>query len=225
MKKYYYDLHIHSVLSPCADALMTPQNIFNMAMLKKLDIIAVTDHNSLKQIPVCVELSKSYDMLFIPGVEVTVVEGFDVLIYFKHIKDALAFDELLSSRMKHIPNDNPYLRQQEIYDINDQVCDIYPYRLTQKLDMSMDELIQSLKPYACMYVFAHIDRYFEEVLPYILKYQPHGIETRQTKRLDHIKHITNSDAHSIIEILERDNNHITLDTCTLDDFFRYFLHG
>ena len=33
--RYYYDLHIHSVLSPDADILMTPNNIFNMAYLKK----------------------------------------------------------------------------------------------------------------------------------------------------------------------------------------------
>lgn len=45
---YYYDLHIHSVLSPDADTLMTPNNIFNMANLKGLNIISVTDHNSFK---------------------------------------------------------------------------------------------------------------------------------------------------------------------------------
>lgn len=225
MKKYYYDLHIHSVLSPCADELMTPQNIFNMAMLKHLDIISVTDHNSLKQIPVCYELSKSYDMLFIPGVEVTVSEGFDILIYFKHMKDTLPFDAFLSSRVKHIPNNNQYLKQQEIYDINDHVCDIYPYLLNQKLEISMDELIKALKSYECMYVFAHIDRYFDEILPYISKYKPHGIETRKALHLFDAKHMINSDAHHIIDILERDKNHITLDTCSLDDFFRYFLHG
>ncbi|WRK54040.1 PHP domain-containing protein [Coprobacillaceae bacterium CR2/5/TPMF4] len=45
----YYDLHIHSALSPCGDDLMTINNIFNMAYIKGLDLIAITDHNSLKQ--------------------------------------------------------------------------------------------------------------------------------------------------------------------------------
>ena len=40
------DLHIHSALSPCADDDMTPNNIVNMALLKGLDAIAITDHNS-----------------------------------------------------------------------------------------------------------------------------------------------------------------------------------
>ena len=45
----YYDLHIHSALSPCSDDSMTIHNIINMSLLKGLDLIAITDHNSLLQ--------------------------------------------------------------------------------------------------------------------------------------------------------------------------------
>ena len=45
--KIYYDLHIHSALSPCGDNDMTPNNIVNMAMLNELDMIAeLGDHES-----------------------------------------------------------------------------------------------------------------------------------------------------------------------------------
>ena len=46
--KLYYDLHIHSALSPCADESMTPNNIVLMAKIKGLDMISLTDHNSDK---------------------------------------------------------------------------------------------------------------------------------------------------------------------------------
>ena len=46
--KYYYDLHLHSCLSPCGDDDMTPANIAGMAAVIGLDVIAVTDHNSCK---------------------------------------------------------------------------------------------------------------------------------------------------------------------------------
>lgn len=46
--KLYYDLRIYSSLLPCADNDMTPNDIFNMAILKGLDVIAITDHNSVK---------------------------------------------------------------------------------------------------------------------------------------------------------------------------------
>ena len=39
--KFYYDLHIHSCLSPCADDLMTPASIAGMAKLGGLDICAM----------------------------------------------------------------------------------------------------------------------------------------------------------------------------------------
>ena len=77
--RYFYDLHIHTALSPCADVLMSPNNILNMAMLKDLNIIAVTDHNSCLQLDVVKELIESYEMLVIPGVEVEVIEKYHVV--------------------------------------------------------------------------------------------------------------------------------------------------
>ena len=51
MEQVAVDLHIHSVLSPCGEPEMTPNNIVNMAIIKELDFIAVTDHNSAKNLP------------------------------------------------------------------------------------------------------------------------------------------------------------------------------
>ena len=51
MKEYYYDLHIHSCLSPCGDDDMTPNNIAGMGVVAKLDIMALTDHNTCRNCP------------------------------------------------------------------------------------------------------------------------------------------------------------------------------
>ena len=56
MNQYRADLHIHSVLSPCADLEMGPVNIVNRAKALGLDIIAVTDHNSTLHCPLIVEI-------------------------------------------------------------------------------------------------------------------------------------------------------------------------
>ena len=47
MSAFAYDLHIHSCLSPCGDADMTPQNIAGMASLNALKILTLTDHNTV----------------------------------------------------------------------------------------------------------------------------------------------------------------------------------
>lgn len=224
--KYAYDLHIHSVLSPCADVLMTPNNIFNMAKLKKLDIISVTDHNSLKQIPVCAKLSKSYDLLFIPGVEITVSEGFDVLCYFKHVDDAMTFDLIIEQYNVRKISNNPYLKAQEIMNINDEVIDIYPYDLSTPLKLSIYKLKDLLMPFEHLLVFAHIDRKLRSGSAYLESIQPNAIELSNFnhKKQDKL-YVFNSDAHQITDILERTkDNMISLDKLDINDFFNYFRH-
>ena len=43
--KFYYDLHIHSCLSPCGDDDMTPADIAGIGALNNLSVMALTDHN------------------------------------------------------------------------------------------------------------------------------------------------------------------------------------
>ncbi|MBN2300182.1 MAG: PHP domain-containing protein [Acholeplasmataceae bacterium] len=231
--KYYYDLHIHTVLSPCADVLMTPNNIFNMANLKGLNIIAVTDHNSLKQISVCSELSKSYDMLFIPGVEITVNENFHVLCYFKTVDEALKFDHILESHLPKIAYDIDFYGEQQIVNIDDEVIDMYPYLLSSPTQLSISKLKEILIDYDCLLFYAHLDRSTHSGSMWFKNYPLDGIELTKNVDNDFIRKqkidemiIHNSDAHQIIDISEKSQaNVIELNNLTIDDFFRYFKHG
>ena len=56
----FYDLHIHSCLSPCGDDDMTPANLVGMAAVKGLDVIALTDHNSCRNCPAALYHGKNY---------------------------------------------------------------------------------------------------------------------------------------------------------------------
>ena len=67
--KLSYDLHLHSCLSPCGDAEMTPNNIVNMAALLGLDLIAVSDHNSALNLPAVFKAVSSVDLLVVPAIE------------------------------------------------------------------------------------------------------------------------------------------------------------
>ena len=74
MESLYYDLHIHSCASPCGDDDMTPANIVGMAMIKGLDVIAVTDHNTCKNCPAVMEAAEEYGILAVPGMEICTSE-------------------------------------------------------------------------------------------------------------------------------------------------------
>lgn len=68
------DLHIHTALSPCGDMDMTPNNIVNMAQLKGLDVIAITDHNTSANAAAVMECAKDAPLIVIPGMELETSE-------------------------------------------------------------------------------------------------------------------------------------------------------
>ena len=90
MQKRYYDLHIHSCLSPCGAESMTPNNIVNMAQLAGLDVIAVADHNSALNCPAVMAAGERAGLLVLPGMELTTSEEVHVLCLFETLKGALA---------------------------------------------------------------------------------------------------------------------------------------
>jgi 3',5'-nucleoside bisphosphate phosphatase len=232
--KYHYDLHIHSVLSPCADDLMTPNNIFNMANLKGLNIIAVTDHNSMKQLPILFELEKSYDMLLIPGVELTLEDDSHVLCYFRRLEDAITFDHYLETCIHKRVYDPEIFGTQDITDIHDAVIDTIPYHLIDPLSLSIHQLVDVLKDLDHILVYAHVDKHQNSGLRHVHHVKLDAIELTRHHHPDFliINHLEdriiliNSDAHIITDISEcTDQNTIELESLTIEAFFNYFGHG
>lgn len=80
------DLHIHSygASHDVKDPTMTPEAIVDLAVRQRLSVIAITDHNSNKNVQRALEHArKNYagQILVLPGVEVTTAHG-HLLAYF-----------------------------------------------------------------------------------------------------------------------------------------------
>ncbi|MCF7925719.1 MAG: hypothetical protein K9L26_04220 [Candidatus Izimaplasma sp.] len=231
--KCYYDLHIHSVLSPDGDDFMTPNNILNMAMLKKLDFVAITDHNSLSQLQTVKNIETSYDFIFIPGVEVTVKEGFDVLCYFHNFDDAETFNQFLQG----------YLTEDfDVFSPKDQIItDVYD----NQIGTVNKSLMTSTLPYQTLYrkakslqgicLYAHINRPSKSVLnDYTLNcFKFDGIEIEPYYKTSFLKAhpeyagyltLSNSDSHTLMTISER-VEYLDLKEKSIDAFFAYFEGG
>ena len=118
--KLSYDLHIHSTLSPCGDGDMTPNNIVNMSLLKGLDVIALTDHNSCKNLPGILDCAVGTGLLVIPGMEVETSEEVHMVCLFERLEDALAFESIVQEHMPVIPNDVTIFGEQLILDGQDR---------------------------------------------------------------------------------------------------------
>lgn len=224
----YYDLHIHSALSPCGDDTMTINNIFNMAYIKGLQFIAITDHNSLKQ-QFYLEEIINHDILkgkidYIHGVEFQSIEEVHILAYFNKGTDLKIIQAWIDEHLIKIPNDPDYYGNQYIFDANDEIIDIEKNLLISSLDLNVYDIIAQIHAFKGIAVLAHVlaKKYgIYEVyhdIPADLDYD--GIEVTSIKELRELKQLClhlnddfvffNSDAHNL-ELINEPNNQIDIE--------------
>jgi PHP family Zn ribbon phosphoesterase len=202
----YYDLHIHSCLSPCADEDMTPMNIAGMAHLKKLDVIALTDHNCGFNLVSMKRATEKYDILFVPGIETTTAEEVHLLSYFKNIDNALEYADIVYNSLPDIPN-TMIFGSQTIVDDNDEPSSHAEKLLAQSSSYTLEQLSALTRKYGGAPVPAHITRP-SFALVTNLGYIPDGlfstVELYRCKPYEcSQKKLCSSDSHSLFSIHER----------------------
>ena len=158
MSRYYYDLHIHSCLSPCGDEDNTPNNIVGMATLNGLNILALTDHNSCKNCPAFFAAAKKYGIIPIAGMELTTSEDIHVVCLFEEISDALTFDEYVENNRIKIKNRPHIFGTQKILDENDEpICEVEDL-LINATNISIENVVEVVERFGGICYPAHIDR-------------------------------------------------------------------
>lgn len=198
-------------------------------MLKKLDFIAITDHNSTKQLKLFKELQDSYDFIIIPGVEVSVKEGFDVLCYFRTFEDAITFNQFLEPRLDGEWG-NYTKEDQVITDIYDLTLEEYDIPL-RSTNIMYNELVTEVHKYDGAIVLAHIERpsctvlnsyKLEDITFDGIEIQPYKKDEfiRENTYLNSYKLFHNSDSHTLLTILEQEST-IELEDKSIDAFFKY----
>ena len=161
--KLYYDLHIHSALSPCGDDDMTPNNIVNMSLIKGLDIIAVTDHNSCGNVRAVLEVSGDR-LLIVPGIEVETSEEVHVVCYFPDIDSAEKMEAEIRKNMSGIKNREEIIGKQLFMDSEDNIIGEEELLLVSATKLGISEVFELAKKYNGVAVPAHIDRSSYSVL-------------------------------------------------------------
>jgi hypothetical protein len=201
------DLHIHSCLSPCAEADMTPCNIAAMAKLKGLDAIAVCDHNACCNARACAAAGERSGVLVVPGVEVTTAEELHALCYFPDIAPLEDFCALLESRQRFVPNRPELFGEQTVYGADDTPAGACPRWLGQPVELTLEQAEAEALGRGGVLVPAHIDRPSMGLLG-VLGFIPPGLRARvmevagDTKLPPGYRSVRSSDAHSLGMLLE-----------------------
>ncbi len=158
MNKYYYDLHIHSCLSPCADNDMTPNNIAGMATLSGLNIVALTDHNTTENCPAFFAAAKRNGIIPVAGMELTTAEDIHIICLFENLGDAVKFGETVKKHRIQIPNRTDIFGDQFITDENDNIIGTDEFLLSNATDIPVDDVPHLAAEYNGISYPAHIDR-------------------------------------------------------------------
>lgn len=158
MNKYYYDLHIHSCLSPCGDNDMTPNNICGMAILGGLNIVALTDHNTCKNCPAFFEAAKKNGLIPVAGMELTSAEDIHMICLFEELSDAMAFSEFVDTKRIKIKNRTDIFGDQLICDGEDNIIGTDEFLLPNATELPVEKIPAAVEEFHGLCYPAHVDR-------------------------------------------------------------------
>lgn len=219
----YYDLHIHSALSPCGDEDMTPCNIVGMAKLIGLDVIAVTDHNSAGNCAAVVEAGKRAGLVVLPGIELETSEEVHVLMLFDEVSSAEACSAEIASRRLKIANDEEIYGRQLYLDSKDEVSGVESELLITATSIGVYEASELAKAYGGIALPAHIDRPSHGIIQMLGDIDEHmrftAVEISRFAPDEFVESwkqrgyavLRNSDAHYLHELNEKTVNFLELD--------------
>ena len=226
MRRYYYDLHVHSCLSPCGGPDNTPNNLAGMAFLNGVRIMALTDHNTARNCPAFFEAAARYGVIPIAGMELTTAEDIHAVCLFETLEDALAFNDEIDTRRIRVKNRPEIFGEQLILDGEDNIVGSEEDLLINATTVALDEAPALAAAFGGICYPAHIDRPANGAIE-ILGDFPHYAGFRlaelhdrdkadeyvRTYGLEGIRLLFSSDAHYLEQLREgEDNSWIELDT-------------
>ncbi len=158
MNRYYYDFHIHSCLSPCADNDMTPNNIAGVCTLCGIQIVALTDHNSTRNCPAFYEAARRQGLVPVAGMELTTAEDIHIVCLFETLDDAMRFGEAVDATRIRIPNRTDIFGDQIIMNAEDEPIGEETDMLPNATALTLEEVPPLVERHGGICFPAHIDR-------------------------------------------------------------------
>lgn len=158
LRRFRADLHIHSCLSPCGELTIYPRRIVERALEERLDIVAVTDHNTAENAAAAIRAAEGTSLTVLPGMEVTSEEEVHILGVFGAMEDVLPLQEEVFRGLPKAPPNDPFAGEQVIVDAEDLVTGFNPYRLMAAARMDVREVVELIHRSGGLAIASHIER-------------------------------------------------------------------
>jgi PHP family Zn ribbon phosphoesterase len=158
MKPFRADLHVHTVLSPCAEVEMIPPLIVQTALEKNIDLIAITDHNASANVRAVQKAAMGTNLTVLPGMEVQSREDVHLLALFETTDVLEAWQAQVDDALPNLPNDTDYFGEQFLVDETGDFIRSEPRLLLNSTDFSIDEIFKRVTDLGGIVIPAHVER-------------------------------------------------------------------
>lgn len=137
---------------------MTPNNIVNMAKLKGLDAIALTDHNACGNCGATMLAGDREGLIVLPGMELCTSEDIHVVCLFSALDGALAFERSVRQNLPAVKNRPEIFGEQLILDDGDNLTGREDTLLIVASGISVDNVLPLCRSFGGTAFPAHADK-------------------------------------------------------------------
>jgi PHP family Zn ribbon phosphoesterase len=150
------DLHIHTLLSPCADETMTPARIVQQALQNNLQMIAICDHNAAANIDAVLQAAKG-KISVLCGMEITTSEEVHVLGYFPNTEAAHSLAYQILQTLPILSKKSQTIRQSVVDELG-IIIRQEQHILSAAGQFSLSQIVSMIHDKGGLAVASHIDR-------------------------------------------------------------------
>jgi 3',5'-nucleoside bisphosphate phosphatase len=158
LRDYLAELHLHTVLSPCAEIEMLPPLIVEEALDRGLSLIAVTDHNASANVPAVIEAARGTGLTVLPGMEVQTREEVHVLCLFDRIEQLQEWQAVVDQSLPPLENDPEFFGEQIVVDESGEFLKRETRLLITSTSLSIDEVVDQVNQLGGIAIPAHVNR-------------------------------------------------------------------
>ena len=137
---------------------MSPQLILEQAVQKGLNLISITDHNTVQHSILACKLSEGIPIRVIPGVELTSREEVHLLAYFPNVDALLKIEKEIDNYLPEKKNNSKVFGNQLYYDLKGEIIGIDDVLRQVALNIGLDNLVEFIHSIEGIAVPAHIDK-------------------------------------------------------------------
>lgn len=211
------DLHIHTVLSACAETEMLPELIVGRAQELGLGLIAVTDHNSAENAAAVVRAADGTGVTVLPGMEVQTREEVHMVCLFDTLEQVESWQEQVYAHLPSLKNDEDVFGMQVVLSADGEVAGRNDRLLLTSTSFSVEEVVREVHGLNGLCIPAHVDRPAYSIIANLGFIPPeldiagveisHNIGPKEARarfpQLERYSLVANGDAHRLREIARR----------------------